>query len=289
MTIKRILKFNNFGHELFIFKILLIAIDWNFRVQLAVAALVKSILINLQAKMGAGARWINMDIFFYQSQITVNSFWIIPKKQVKSEHIQLSGKKKWIRDGGYKSCINHDPGKYMSWPPCIRSGHWPFSSKIVYPIRLIIVPIKISCQDWSLHLPKSIIPIYINIDNSLLSVTSAWIFRLWIYFAESVAQDQTAHTCSLILLCTLRCFCQRNCTQEHLTNWLIELCFFAAVNSISVMSRRQLTLFISPRVTPVLNWGFEVSCPRTLPRKNPEDPGKLEPMIPWIKSQRLYY
>ena len=28
---------------------------------------------------------------------------------------------------------------------------------------------------------------------------------LWIYLAVSEEQDQTAHTCSLILLCTLRC------------------------------------------------------------------------------------
>ena len=42
--------------------------------------------------------------------------------------------------------------------------------------------------------------------------------RPWIYLAESVEQDQPAHTCSLILLCTLHCsitsFGQRN-TQCH--------------------------------------------------------------------------
>ena len=29
-------------------------------------------------------------------------------------------------------------------------------------------------------------------------------------------------------------------------------------------------------VSPGLGWGSEVSCPRTLPRKNPEDPVRLE-------------
>ena len=34
--------------------------------------------------------------------------------------------------------------------------------------------------------------------------------------------------------------------------------------------------------------GSEVSCPTTLPLKNPEDPVWLEPRIPWITSQTLY-
>ena len=51
--------------------------------------------------------------------------------------------------------------------------------------------------------------------------------------------------------------------------------FYAAFNSISVISRQQITLFMSSWVSPVLSWGSAVSCPRTLPRKNPEDPGPL--------------
>ena len=50
-----------------------------------------------------------------------------------------------------------------------------------------------------------------------------------------------------------------------LIDWMV---FYAAFNSISVISRRQLTLFMSSWVSPVLGWGSEVSCPRTLPRKN---------------------
>ena len=49
--------------------------------------------------------------------------------------------------------------------------------------------------------------------------------------------------------------------------WLIDwMVFYAAFNSISVISRRQFTLFTSSWVSPVLGWGSEVSCPRTLPR-----------------------
>ena len=44
--------------------------------------------------------------------------------------------------------------------------------------------------------------------------------------------------------------------------------FYSAFNSISVISQPQHTLFMSSWVSPVLGWGSEVSCPRTLPRKN---------------------
>ena len=44
----------------------------------------------------------------------------------------------------------------------------------------------------------------------------------WIYFVESVNQDQPAHTCSLILPCTLRysviTLCQRKSIQCHENN-----------------------------------------------------------------------
>ena len=44
-------------------------------------------------------------------------------------------------------------------------------------------------------------------------VQSNTFLRPWVYFADSVEQDQPAHTCSLILPCTLRCsiisFCER--------------------------------------------------------------------------------
>ena len=63
--------------------------------------------------------------------------------------------------------------------------------------------------------------------------------------------------------------------------------FYAAFNSISVISRRQLTLFMLSWVSPVLGWGYEVSCPRTLPRKNPEDPVRLESRTPGLRVKHI--
>ena len=63
--------------------------------------------------------------------------------------------------------------------------------------------------------------------------------------------------------------------------------FYTAFNSISVISRRQLTLFMSSWVSPVLGWGSEVSCPRTLPRKNPVDPVWLEPRTPALRVKHF--
>ena len=40
-------------------------------------------------------------------------------------------------------------------------------------------------------------------------------------------------------------------------------------------------------VSPVLRWGSEVSCPRTLPRKNPEDPVRLEPRTPGLRVKHF--
>ena len=56
--------------------------------------------------------------------------------------------------------------------------------------------------------------------------------------------------------------------------------FYAAFNSISVISQRQLTLFMS-------FLGSEVSCPRTLPRKNPEDQVRLEPRTPGLQVKHF--
>ena len=63
--------------------------------------------------------------------------------------------------------------------------------------------------------------------------------------------------------------------------------FYSAFNSISVISPRQLTLFMLSWVSPVLGWGSEVSCPRTLPRKNPEDPVRLEPRTPGLQVKHF--
>ena len=65
-------------------------------------------------------------------------------------------------------------------------------------------------------------------------------------------------------------------------DWMV---FYAPFNSISVISLRQLTFFMSFLGFTSTRLGYEVSCPRTLPRKNPEDSVRLEPRTPglWIK------
>ena len=63
--------------------------------------------------------------------------------------------------------------------------------------------------------------------------------------------------------------------------------FYAAFNSISVISRRQLTLFMSSWVSPVLGWGSKVSCPKTLLRKDPEDPVRLESRTPGLRVKHF--
>ena len=40
-------------------------------------------------------------------------------------------------------------------------------------------------------------------------------------------------------------------------------------------------------VSPVLGWGSEVSCPRKLPPKNPDDPVWLEPRIPRLRVKHF--
>ena len=62
--------------------------------------------------------------------------------------------------------------------------------------------------------------------------------------------------------------------------------FYAAFNSISVISRRQLTLFMLSWVSPVLGWALK-SCARTPPRKNPEDPARLEPRTPGLRVKHF--
>ena len=39
--------------------------------------------------------------------------------------------------------------------------------------------------------------------------------------------------------------------------------------------------------SPVLGWGTEVSCPRTFPRKNCEDPVRLEPRTPGLRFKHF--
>ena len=71
-------------------------------------------------------------------------------------------------------------------------------------------------------------------------------------------------------------------TEEWLIDWMV---FYATFNSISVISRRQLTLFMSFLSFTSTRLGSEVPCPRTLLRKSPEDPVRLESRTPglWVK------
>ena len=56
-------------------------------------------------------------------------------------------------------------------------------------------------------------------------------------------------------------------------DWMV---FYTAFNSISVISRQQFTLFMSFLGFTSTRLGSEVSCPKTLPRKNLEDPVPLD-------------
>ena len=64
--------------------------------------------------------------------------------------------------------------------------------------------------------------------------------------------------------------------------------FYAALNSISIISQRQLTLLMSFLGLPVLGWVSEVSCPRTFPRKTQRIQCGSN-TDPWITSQTPYH
>ena len=63
--------------------------------------------------------------------------------------------------------------------------------------------------------------------------------------------------------------------------------FYTAFNSISVISWQQLTLFMSFLGFTSTRPGSEVSCPRTLPRKKPEDPVRLETRTPGLQVKHF--
>ena len=70
--------------------------------------------------------------------------------------------------------------------------------------------------------------------------------------------------------------------------WLIDwMMFYVAFNSVSVMSQQQLTLFMSFLSLTSTRLGLRVSCRRTLPRKNPEDPVRLEPETPGLRVKHF--
>ena len=64
--------------------------------------------------------------------------------------------------------------------------------------------------------------------------------------------------------------------------WLIDwMVFYAAFNSISVISQWQLHYSCLSWVSPVLGWGSELSCPKTIPEKTQRikcgsNPGPLD-------------
>ena len=58
--------------------------------------------------------------------------------------------------------------------------------------------------------------------------------------------------------------------------------FYAVFGSISVISRRQLTLLMSFLGFTSTRLGLWSVLPKDTPTKNPEDPVRLEPRAPWL-------
>ena len=54
------------------------------------------------------------------------------------------------------------------------------------------------------------------------------------------------------------------------------MAFYAAFSSISVISRRQLTLFMLSWVSPVLGWALKCLAKGHSLEKNPVEPGPLD-------------
>ena len=76
-------------------------------------------------------------------------------------------------------------------------------------------------------------------------------------------------------------------TQNHTYLW--ENVFYAVFNNIPVISRRQLTLFMSFLGFTSTRLGSEVSCSRTLPRKKHRRSSAAPTQDPWITSQTPYH
>ena len=62
---------------------------------------------------------------------------------------------------------------------------------------------------------------------------------------------------------------------------------YAAFNSISVISRRQLTLFMFSCVLPVLGWTLKCLAQGHSHEKNPEDPVRPEPRTPGLRVEHF--
>ena len=63
--------------------------------------------------------------------------------------------------------------------------------------------------------------------------------------------------------------------------------FYAVFNSISVISRRQLTLFMLSWDSPVLGWALECLAQGYSQEKNPEDPVRFEPRTPGLRVKHF--
>ena len=63
--------------------------------------------------------------------------------------------------------------------------------------------------------------------------------------------------------------------------------FYAAFNSISVVSQRQLKLIMLSWGSPVLGWALKCLAQGHSHKKNPKDPVWLEPMTPGLRVKHF--
>ena len=70
-----------------------------------------------------------------------------------------------------------------------------------------------------------------------------------------------------------------------LIEWMV---FYAAFNSISVISQQQLTLFMSFLGFTSTRLGLLSVLPKVTPTKNPRGLSTARTQDPWIMSQTLY-
>ena len=73
-------------------------------------------------------------------------------------------------------------------------------------------------------------------------------------------------------------------TKQELIDWMV---FYAAFNSISVISWRQLTLFMLSWVSPVLGWALKCLAQGNSHEKT-RGSSAARTQDPWITSQTLY-
>ena len=112
-------------------------------------------------------------------------------------------------------------------------------------------------------------------------------FAIWI--ENTVGKGEIAHYKQFLIFPL--CF-QKTCTAdmykpglvwERLIDWLIEWHFTLLSTVFQSYHGDNSHYSCLSWVSPVLGWGSEVSCPRILPRKNPEDTVRLETRIPGLR------